>query len=63
MTAVGSGVDVSVRRIERAYEVRGMVAKVTSYDAATGGNAVDQVVREYDTFGQLSKEYQEHAGE
>ena len=59
VTTVGPGIDGSVRRIERSYEVRGMVASITSYDASSGGNAVNQIQREYDDFGLLEKEYQE----
>jgi len=51
-----------VRRIERTFEVRGMVESVKSYDAATGGNVLSDVLREYDAFGRPTKEYQEHAG-
>jgi len=36
-----------------------MVAKLSSYDAATGGNVVNDVERQHDDFGLLSKEYQE----
>jgi len=61
-TTLGTNIDGSVRRIERSYEVRGMVASITSYDATTGGNAVNQVLREYNDFGLLEKEYQEHDG-
>jgi len=32
-----------------------MVASVTSYDATTGGNAVNQVLPEYNDFGLLEK--------
>ena len=32
-----------------------MVASITSYDATTGGNAVNQVLREYNDFGLLEK--------
>ncbi|MDZ7620794.1 MAG: RHS repeat-associated core domain-containing protein [Patescibacteria group bacterium] len=59
----GSEIDDSVLRIEHGYEVRGMVASITSFDATTGGNAVNQILREYDDWGLLTKEYQEHAGE
>jgi len=45
-----------VLRIETAYEVRGMVARVRSYDAATSGSVVNEVERVYDDFGLLSKE-------
>ncbi len=33
-----------MRRIERTYEVRGMVEHLTSYDAATGGNVLNDGV-------------------
>jgi len=62
VTTVGTGVDGAVRRIERSYEVRGMLEKTTSYDAATGGNAVNEVVFEYSSASLLAKEYQEHSG-
>ncbi|MFZ5832820.1 MAG: hypothetical protein ACOY3P_22265 [Planctomycetota bacterium] len=62
ITTLGAGVDGAVRRIARTYEVRGMVEKITSYDAASGGNAVNEVLFEYDSLGLVTKEYQEHAG-
>ena len=62
VTTVGSGVDGSVRRIGTEYEERGMVTRVTSYDAATDGNAVNEIVFEYDDSALLVKEYQEHCG-
>jgi len=75
VTAVGSGVDDAVRRIATAYEVRGMVATITSYATATDSSSssssssssgasdgVNQVVFEYDDLGKLVKEYQEHDG-
>ncbi|MFO7902700.1 MAG: hypothetical protein R6U98_08570 [Pirellulaceae bacterium] len=61
-TSLGANIDGAVRRIGRSYEVRGMVSEITSYDATSSGNTVNQVVREYDDFGQLDKEYQEHNG-
>jgi len=39
-----------------------MVTSVTSYDATSGGSPLNHVVREYNGFGQLLKEYQEHSG-
>ena len=62
VTTVGTGVDDAVLRIAKSYEVRGMVDKLTSYDAATDGSTVNQVVLEYDDTSLLDKEYQEHAG-
>ena len=39
-----------------------MTEHVTSYDAATDGNVVNDVLREYDPLGRKTKEYQEHSG-
>src|SRR4051794_29111253 len=59
-----TGVDGAVRRIATAYEVRGMVARVTSYDNATvsSGSVVNEVLLAYDSFGQPTADYQAHAG-
>lgn len=64
ITTLGAGVDGAVRRVSTTYDVRGLVEKITSYDNAmiSSGNAVDEVVREYNDLGLLSKEYQEHGG-
>jgi hypothetical protein len=34
VTTLGTNVDGAVRQIERAYEARGLLEKLTSYDAA-----------------------------
>ena len=39
-----------------------MAEHVTSYDAVADGNVVNDVLRQYDTLGRLTKEYQEHSG-
>lgn len=64
VTVLGTGVDGAVRRIATTYEVRGMVASVTSYDNATvgSGSVVNQDTMEYDEFGQLVSEAQSHSG-
>jgi hypothetical protein len=62
VTTLGLGVDGSVRRIEYGYDGRGSLALVTSYDAASGRNVVNQVLRQFDGLGQLAAEYQSHAG-
>ncbi len=62
VTTVGAGVDDAVRRIVRTYEVRGMVEHLTSYDASSGGNVLNDVLRQYDTLGRPTNEYQEHEG-
>lgn len=64
VTTLGSGVDSTVLRIATNYEVRGKVSGVTSYDNATvgSGNVVNDVQLRYDSFGNLTADYQSHAG-
>mgnify|MGYP000858361248 CR=1 FL=1 len=64
VTTLGAGVDGAVRRASTTYEVRGMPEKVTHYDNATvgSGSVVNEVVREYNDLGMLTKEFQEHEG-
>jgi YD repeat-containing protein len=64
VTVLGTGVDGAVRRIATTYEVRGMVASVTSYDNATvgSGSIANQDAMQYDEFGQLVSEAQSHSG-
>lgn len=58
----GTNVDGSIRRIETAYDTAGRAYLFTSYDATSGGNIVNQVLREFNGLGQMTKEYQEHNG-
>ena len=59
----GSGtVDGAVRRIERAYDDVGRLFTLTSYDAATGGNVVNQVKWAYNGYGLVSQVWQNHSG-
>ncbi len=62
VTTLGSGVNGSVRRIDTAYDEQGNPYLVTSYDAASGGNIVNQVQRAYNGLGQLITEWQSHSG-
>jgi RHS repeat-associated protein len=62
VTTLGSGVDGSVRRIEVAYDTQGNPYLITSYDAATAGNIVNQVQQTFNGLGQLTAEYQSHSG-
>ena len=39
-----------------------MVEHLTSYDATSGGNVINDVLRQYDTLGRPTNEYQEHKG-
>ncbi|MCI0705508.1 MAG: hypothetical protein L0241_30990 [Planctomycetia bacterium] len=62
VTTLGSNVDGSVRRIETAYDGQGNAYLITSYDADSAGNIVNQVQREFNGLGQLVAEEQEHSG-
>jgi RHS repeat-associated protein len=62
VTTLGAGVDGAVRRIGTTYDGQGNVAKVTSYDAASGGSIVNEVSRDYNGLGQLIWDVQSHSG-
>ena len=64
VTDLDASLDDAVLRISRTYEVRGMLESITSWDDPDPGEGdeVNQVVYEFDDFGQLTREYQEHAG-
>ena len=64
VTTLGTGVDGAVRRLSVAYEVRGMLQSIASYDNATVGSgaALDEVFFEFDSLGNPTREYQEHKG-
>jgi RHS repeat-associated protein len=53
-----------VLRIANAYEVRGMVSGITSYDNAIvgSGNVVNDVQLVYNSFAQVIADYQSHVG-
>ena len=54
MTTLGTGVDGAIRRIDYAYDSQGNQYLITSYDAASGGNIVNQVENVYNGLGQLT---------
>lgn len=64
VTTLAANVDGAVRRIETAYEVRGLVSQITSNDSPTvgTGNTVNEVQFTYNDFGQSTKTYQSHSG-
>jgi RHS repeat-associated protein len=62
VTTLGAGVDGAVRRIQTAYDTQGNPYLVTSYDAASGGNVVNQVEYVFNGLRQLTGEYQSHSG-
>jgi len=62
VTTLGSGVNGAIRRIEIAYDGQGNGYLLTSYDAATAGNIVNQVQQTFNGLGQLMIEYQSHSG-
>lgn len=62
VTAIGAGVDGAIRRIETTYDTQGLPFRTTSFDAASGGNIVNQIQRAYNGLGQLTAEYQANNG-
>ena len=62
VNTLGSGLDSTILRITRYYEVRGMITSLNSYNNATPGSglAVNTVVYTYNGFGQLATESQWH---
>ena len=61
-TTVGAGVDATMRRVSTVYNNRGQRDTVTTYDAANGGTAINQVKFDYDAFGLMIADKQEHTG-
>ncbi len=59
---LGPDLDSAVLRIGRTYEVRGMLASVTSYNSVSGGSVVNEVALTYDAFRNLIKDRQSHNG-
>lgn len=64
VTTLGTNVDGAVRRIETAYEVRGLVSRSTSFDSAAvgAGSVVNETKFEHNSFGQSVNTYQSHSG-
>jgi len=62
VTVLAEGLDDTVLRIGTTYDQRGLTAKVTSYNATSGGSVVNESAFEYDAFGNLIKDWQSHAG-
>ena len=62
ITTLASGFDNSVLRIGTTYNALGDAYQVTTYNAATGGSIVNQVVDIYNGLDQLVQEYQSHSG-
>jgi hypothetical protein len=62
VTTLGGGVDGAVRRVKVAYDRQGNPYLFTNYDASSGGYVVNQVKREFNGLGQLTSEWQDHAG-
>jgi hypothetical protein len=61
---LGEKITSGIRRISLGYEVRGMVAKISSASSVDTSQpyTVNEILREYDDFGDLTIEFQEHAG-
>jgi RHS repeat-associated protein len=63
-TALGSGIDGTVRRLSASYNVRGLLDHVTSHSSATvgAGSVVNDVKFTYNDFNQVLAEAQAHDG-
>ncbi|MEM1353906.1 MAG: LamG-like jellyroll fold domain-containing protein [Planctomycetota bacterium] len=60
---LGNNIDDAVRRLTTTYTTRGQVNTLTSHSSTTGsGGEVNQVLFEYNDFGQLTSDWQEHDG-
>ena len=62
MTTVGTGIDITVLRIDRAYNSLGLLESVTSFADLAGKTTLNQVTRQYNGLGMLTQEFQEHNG-
>jgi len=68
VTAFGTGINMLIRRLTTEYEVRGMPSLLSSCidsmpnDTPSGGGVYNQVKLEYNTFGQLTSDWQSHSG-
>ena len=62
VTTLGERRGRRVRRIEYAYDEQGNQYLITSYDAASGGDIVNQVLRQFNGLGQITAEYQSISG-
>jgi RHS repeat-associated protein len=62
VTALGAGVNGSVRRIDTAYDGQGNPYLFTSYADTAGTTIVNQAEDAYNGLGQLTGEYQSHSG-
>jgi RHS repeat-associated protein len=64
VVTLATGIDGTVQRIGRTFEVRGMLQNVTSYSSPMVGQGVvvNDVQRVYNSFEQPVTEYQEHDG-
>lgn len=60
VTTFGTGVDQTIKKISRTYEVRGLLFKVTSINASAV--VVNEVQLTYNDFALPTQEAQEHAG-
>ncbi|HEY8747733.1 MAG TPA: hypothetical protein VIM11_07155, partial [Tepidisphaeraceae bacterium] len=62
ITTLGSGVDGAIRALGYSFTALGLPYKQTSYSNSAGSTVVSQVQEDYNNFGQLTTQYQEHSG-
>jgi RHS repeat-associated protein len=56
------GTIIAAQRIDTTYNALGQIETVTSLDLADSGNVLNQIRRQYNGLGQLTREYQAHDG-
>ncbi|MBN8624754.1 MAG: RHS repeat protein, partial [Planctomycetes bacterium] len=62
VNVLGAGIDDTVRRLGRSYDVRGLPYQLTSYADTNGTTVVNQVQNQHNGFRQLATQYQAHDG-
>lgn len=61
VTTFGSGVDETVKKLTWTFDGAGRLSTSSSRNASN--DVINQIQREYNGYGQLTTEYQEHTGE
>ena len=59
---LGGGVNGTIRRLDYAFDTGGRLFTATSYSNTAGTVIVNQVMRQYNGVGQMTKELQSHSG-
>ena len=63
VSSAGTGVDGVVRRIEHSFDNRQRLQQITSFTSPSGNTVQSDVKYQYNPFGQITAEYQQHGAE